>query len=536
MSIYSNLPERDPRSLGRIARIIVTGDPETRALAARLEASVIRVSVGTPQGADGGSAVSQLASPDSHVPPDSSPDAPKVSQVPETHPLQPVIADLLPNKPDRVEAPEGSMGFLPLVHPPAGISEYGPIKRIMSPDYAASRAFLLVLQDNKLNPLIAHGVDPQERDQMSNVERMKQNFEAVKHLEGLLDQHGWVMTRGFSAYQPESAERGKHGQAVHKYRTLLIVEHIGLFWALPPRATPYPIDYPKLLELGKEHLPDFTVPFMHTQRDFEVQLFQCSRRDPEPGYSWVEMNALHTDYMVFRGKQHGVSEEWVVRTLKLPGETYPKSVERYLKQRFGAELQLEKRTIVAPPNLIPMIVGREDASGNRHLDRITEALGAKYLKVMTPDEARAADEARKHHQGKGKEVRARQGADGARSAEPTGAPLVRTYRMVNDEQRDRWERKGYAVFEGIGTFWVVRKDNAAIQEYLMQRFGATLEVDKGSIVIDGNQTDLISQLFGKKHAHRLALKALLKDHLGDRDLRIVKTFRAHPSVEAPTTT
>lgn len=451
-----------------------------------------------------------------------------VSPSTDSHRAQPDTTNQLPKTPDRVEAPEGCMGFLPLVHATTVISEHNPIKRILSPEYAASRAFLLVPEDSNLNPLITHGIDPLERAQMSTVERAKQDFDALKHLKGLLGQNGWVITRGFSAYQPESAERGKHGQAEHQYGTLLLVEHIGLLWELPPGETPYPIDYPKLLEQGKEYLPDFTVPFMHTQRGFEVQMFQCSRRDPEPGYSWVEINAFHTDYMVFRGKQHGVSEEWVVRTLKLLGETYPGSVRLYLLRRFGAELQLEKRRIVAPPNVIPMIVGREDASGNRHLDRITEALGAKYLKVMTPDEARAADEARKHHQGKGKEVRARQGADGARSAEPTGAPLVRTYRMVNDEQRDRWERKGYAVFEGIGTFWVVRKDNAAIQEYLMQRFGATLEVDKGSIVIDGNKTDLISQLFGKKHAHRLSLKALLKDRLGDRDLRIVKTFREHP--------
>lgn len=512
-------------TIGQSARIrFDASDPEAQAFAAYLRQIGSSSSRANPQDGNGASPAGDLPSTDA-ADAQSGSDTPAAVLEAAIPPAESKSADTHLVSPDGIEPTKGSMGFLPLVHPSTGIPEYGPIKRELSRNYTVSCAFLLVPEDSKLNPLLIHRVDQQERAQMSNTERRKQDFEALKHLKGLLGQNGWVMTRGFSYFQRQSAGLGEHAQPEQHYGILLLIKHNDELWELPPRNTPYPIDFPQRLERGEENLPASAIPFMHTQRGFEVQMFQCSRRDPEPGYSWVEINAFHTDYMVFRGKQNGVSEEWVVRKLKLPGETYPKSVERYLKQRFGAELQIEKRRIVAPPEVIPMIIGREDATGDRHLNRITEALGVTYLRVMTPEEAHAADEARKQHFGKGKGRRAHQRADGARPADASEAPLVRTYRSVNDEQRDRWDKKGYAVFVGVDDYWVVKKTPEGIAKYLKQRFGATLDLDKGSIVIDGNKRNLIGQLFGMEHVHRLALKALLKSALGDQDLHIVKTFR-----------
>lgn len=424
-------------------------------------------------------------------------------QVEPTEPLVPAEVPIplpprieKPLTPERIEPPKGSMGFIDLVQSPSGIADYGIAPYVLRSDLD-SRAVLIVPDDPRFVPL--HQIRSSYRISNGPLERLQ----AATIFERFLCEKRWTITRGFSAF-------GNGGEN-NFYGTLLLVEHNGELWELPPREEPYPIDYPGEID----RLPEGAIPFMHTQERYNVQFFPQNQNHRCPGIDWMNKEAMSSDFLVFRGRASETTDdghvrfdkqtwgEWVVRRIKFPGEVVPKSLEQYLLERFGATIDVGLRIITAQEQHIGAIIGNEDGFGRRHIEYIKDALGIDHIEVMTFEEAAKREKQRKTTHGK--------------RIDREKDPLVRTFSTVNEDQAARWDKRGYEVISGGRRQWVVERTVEGITQYLKQRFEATLDVDGGWISIAGD-SKLIKFLYGRGCAHLGLLSRLL-----GKPVRVIKT-------------
>lgn len=185
---------------------------------------------------------------------------------------------------------------------------------------------------------------PEDHSRWAEDSRQK----ADRVFEQVLSDAGVVKIEGFSgAYVQYGALDGIHNKPCNFYGNIFAI-HVGndaALYELPPGI--YTLEQLKAMHEGKLSLPENTQSIAETQRQYEALFFPEKKAEEHLGKQWIELYANPEYYItVTATNPEGVNGEYVVCTRTLPGEDGPAGIAQYLKKRFDAVIDYEKKTIL----------------------------------------------------------------------------------------------------------------------------------------------------------------------------------------------